>query len=143
MSELSIANMDFEASKYIVILNYPPLIVCQQCQHAIWPKEVHRHYYGIEHRLSNQIVNQITAVVQGLNNLYQDASLLVHPIAVERPIQPLKLRRDGLLYRRVPAQCQYVCISENTIREHLRVAHNTSRYGRKGRPSKRQQQRQE
>lgn len=78
-------------------------------------------------------------MVQGLEGLLQGPSQLRHPERVERPIEGLKLRRDGLLCRRVPAQCQYICISEGSMLEHLRGAHDSSRYGRKGRPSKRQQ----
>ena len=39
--------------------------VCRQCQHAIWPREVRRHYYGIEHRLPKKTVDRIEVAIQG------------------------------------------------------------------------------
>lgn len=56
---LLVTSMDSEALKYIVVLTNPPLIVCKQCQHAIWPKEIRRYYHGDEHDLSIQIISRI------------------------------------------------------------------------------------
>ena len=66
--------MEFQASNYIVALTNPPLAVCKQCQHAIWPREVRRHYYSKEHRLPKKIVDQIEVAIQGWDGLYQGPS---------------------------------------------------------------------
>ena len=66
--------MEFQAFNYIVALTNPPLVVCKQCQHAIWPREVRRHYYGKEHRLPKKIVDQVEVAIQGWDGLYQGPS---------------------------------------------------------------------
>ena len=133
--------MEFQASNYIVALTNLPLAVCKQCQHAIWPREVRRHYYGKEYRLPKKIVDQIEVAIQGWDGLYQGLSQLEASTPVSRPIALLKLRRDGLLCRGEPINCQFVCCNEKMIRKHLGQAYNMSLYGRKGRPIKRQQER--
>ena len=133
--------MEFQASNYIVALTNLLLAVCKQYQHAIWPREVRRHYYGKEHRLPKKIVDQIEVAIQGWDGLYQGPSQLEASTPVSRPIASLKLRRDGLLCRGEPINCQFVYCNEKMMRKHLGQAHNMSLYGRKGRPTKRQQER--
>lgn len=43
--------MEFQVFNYIELLGEPSLVVCKQCQHAVWPKEVIRHFCGAEHDL--------------------------------------------------------------------------------------------
>ena len=133
--------MEFQASNYIVALTNPLLAVCKQCQHAIWPREVRRHYYSKEYRLPKKIVDQIEVAIQGWDGLYQGPSQLEAPTPVNRPIEPLKLQRDGLLYREEPTKYQFVYYKKEMIRKYLGQAYNISLYGRKGRPTKRQQER--
>ena len=100
-----------------------------------------RHYYSKEYRLPKKIVDQIEVAIQGWDGLYQRLSQLEALTLVSRPIALLKLRRDGLLCRGEPINCQFVCYNEKIIRKHLGQAYNISLYGRKGRPTKRQQER--
>ncbi len=135
--------MEGPAFNYIELLNDPSLVVCKQCQHAIWPKEVSRHFHDAEHDLSRETVGQIVTTVEELPGLTQDSTQLNVPVAVERAFTSLRLRRDGLLCQIEPARCHYVCTTEDVMRKHLRQVHRASRYRRKGRPTKRQQKRQE
>lgn len=139
----SIATMAFPVFNYIELLDGPPLVVCKQCQHAVWPNEVRSHFGGAEHDLSRNAIKQITATVEVRQESYQYPTQLEVSVSVERPFQSLQLRRDGLLCRFPAAHCHYVCCKEGTMRKHLRQVHHASRYRQKGRPTRRQQEWQE
>ena len=63
-----------------------------------------RYYYSKEYRLPKKIVDQIEVAIQGWDGLYQGPSQLEAPTPVNRPIELLKLQRDGLLYREEPTK---------------------------------------
>jgi len=111
--------MEFQIFNYIELLDSPPLVVCKQCQHAVWLKEVIRHFCGAEHDLPKEIIRQIIITVQERKELYQYPTQLESPIAIERPFHSLQLRHDGLLCQFQPGHCHYVCITEKSMQEHL------------------------
>ncbi len=136
------AAMEFQVFNYIELLGGPSLVVCKQCQHAVWPREIGRHFCDTEHDLPKKIIRQIITTVQEREELYQYPFQLDLPIAVEHPFKSLQVRHNGLLCQFQPECCHYVCCKEESIRKHLRQAHHASQYGRKGRPTRRQQERQ-
>ncbi len=135
--------MEFQIFNYIELLDGPLLVVCKQCQHAVWLKEVIRHFCGAEHDLPKKIIRQITTTVQKHKELYQYSTQLESPIAIERSFKSLQLHCDGLLYQFQPGHCHYVCISEKSMWEHAWQAHHASQYGWKEWPTKCQQEWQE
>ena len=137
------AAMEFQVFNYIKLLGGPPLVVCKQCQHAVWPREIGRHFRDTEHDLPKKIIRQIITTVQEREELYQYPSQLDLPIAVEHPFKSLQVRHNGLLCQFQPECCHYVCCKEESIQKHLRQAHHASQYGQKKWPTRHQQEWQE
>jgi len=50
------AAMKFQVFNYIKLLGGPLLVVCKQCQHAVWLREIDRHFCDIEHNLLKKII---------------------------------------------------------------------------------------
>ena len=91
------AVMKFQIFNYIKLLNSLSLVVCKQCQHAVWLKKVIRHFYDAEHDLLKKIIRQIIITVQECKELYQYLTQLESPIAIECSFKSLQLHCDELL----------------------------------------------
>ncbi len=132
--------MEFQIFNYIKLLDSPSLVVCKQCQHAVWLKKVIRHFCGAEHDLPKKIIRQITITVQKCKELYQYLTQLESPIAIECPFKSLQLHCDELLCQFQPGHCHYVCISKKSMQEHAWQAHYALQYRWKEWPTKCQQE---
>ncbi len=135
--------MKFQIFNYIELLDSSLLVVCKQCQHAVWLKKVIRHFCGAEHDLLKKIIRQITTTVQKHKELYQYLTQLESPIAIECSFKSLQLCYDELLCQFQPGHCHYVCISEKSMQEHAWQAHYALQYRQKEWPTKCQQEWQE
>ncbi len=89
--------MEFQIFNYIELLDSSSLVVCKQCQHAVWLKKVIRHFCGAEHDLPKKIIRQITITVQKHKELYQYSTQLESPIAIKCPFKSLQLCCNELL----------------------------------------------
>ncbi len=137
------AAMKFQVFNYIKLLGGPSLVVCKQCQHAVWLREIGRHFCDTEHNLPKKIIRQIITTVQKRKELYQYLSQLDLPITVEHLFKSLQVHHNGLLCQFQPECCHYVCCKEESIQKHLRQAHHASQYGWKRWPTRCQQEQQE
>ena len=83
------AAMKFQVFNYIELLNSFLLVVCKQCQHAVWLRKIGRHFCDTEHNLFKKIIRQIIITVQKCKKLYQYSSQLDLLIAVEHSFKSL------------------------------------------------------
>ncbi len=135
--------MKFQIFNYIELLDSLSLMVCKQCQHAVWLKEVIRHFCGAEHDLLKKIIRQVIITVQKHKELYQYLTQLELLIVIECSFHSLQLHHDELLCQFQPGHCHYVCITEKSMQKHLQQAHHASQYRQKGWSTKCQQEQQE
>jgi len=135
--------MKFQVFNYIELLDGFSLVVCKQCQHAVWLKKVIRHFHDAKHDLLKKIIRQITVIVQKHKELYQYLTQLESLIVIEHSFQLLQLCCDELLCQFQSEHCHYVCITEKSIQKHLWQAHHASQYEWKEQLTKHQQEWQE
>lgn len=114
------------------------LAVCKQCQHAVWPQEIQRHFNGPKHAVSHRLITEITQVVNTWTQLIRDPMELTIPDWVEQLIPYLEFVRNGFLCDIDPESCRYICCTQEAIRTHIRQKHSISQYQRRGRPSQSQ-----
>lgn len=110
------------------------VIVCQRCQHAVYPTQVIAHLTSTRHRLGVGHARQIQAVVQQWDGISQDILERSFPTQVQKPIIGLQVYTDGILCTHVD-RCGYVCRSKESIRKHWRTKHNWTPFHHKGHQS--------
>jgi hypothetical protein len=116
------------------------VIICRQCQHAVWPSEVEQHLKG-KHHLSKKDAQHIQTAIQQWDGLEYIPTPLELPTTIDDPIPEIKLHHDGLLCQREPSQCYYITRSIKVMKQHWRDNHQWSARHQKGRPSEQQQER--
>jgi len=107
--------MKFQVFNYIKLLDDSLLVVCKQCQHAVWLREIGRHFCDTEHNLFKKIIRQIIITVQKCKKLYQYLSQLDLLITVEHSFKSLQVHHNELLCQFQPECCHYVCCKEEFI----------------------------
>src|ERR1700722_9428725 len=115
------------------------VIICRQCKHAVWPREVKKHLTGKKHRLRQAEARSIHEAIEHWDGLEHDPDQLTLPNIIDEPISGLDIYPDGLLCEREPLQCQYITRSLAVMKKHWREEHNWT-LPRGGRPSERQRQ---
>ena len=128
-------------AQYVDRISKYRLAVCKECQHAVWPQQMRRHFNGPKHTISYPLVDDIVRVVNTWTQLIQRPEQLTIPDSVEQPISHLELIRDGFLCDIKPDQCHYIAHTQESIRVHIQQKHRSSRYRRTGRPSQSQRAR--
>jgi hypothetical protein len=113
------------------------VIVCRQCQHAVWPSEVEHHLRGKSHRLTRQDAHQVHAAIQQWDGLEHISTSLELPTIIDQPIPELRQHVDGLLCIRDREECQYITQLLDVMKRHWREKHQWSWTDHRGRPSKR------
>ena len=103
-----------------------PLVVCKECQHAVWPDQIKGHLTSKHHKLPHKDAQRVAEEVQGWTELLQYPGELEVPIIIDRPIAQLPLHDDGFLCQLDPTRCHYICRSEKSIKEHWRKQHQWS-----------------
>ncbi len=109
------AAMKFQVFNYIELLDSLLLVVCKQCQHAVWLREIDRHFCDTEHDLLKKIIRQIITTIQKHKKLYQYLSQLDLLITVEHSFKLLQVCHNELLCQFQPECCHYVCCKEEFI----------------------------
>jgi hypothetical protein len=117
------------------------VIVCRQCQHAVWPSEVEHHLRGKSHQLTRQDAHQVHAAIQQWDGLEHISTSLELPAIIDQCIPELEQHVDGLLCIRDREECQYITRSLDVMKRHWREKHQWSIQGKRGRPSEQQRQR--
>jgi hypothetical protein len=91
------AAMKFQVFNYIELLGGLLLVVCKQCQHAVWLRKIGRHFCDTEHDLLKKIIRQIITTVQKCKKLYQYPFQLDLLITVEHSFKSLQVHYNELL----------------------------------------------
>lgn len=47
------------ASQYLQHVEEWKVVVCKQCKHAIWPREIQAHFKGVQHRLPSDEIQRM------------------------------------------------------------------------------------
>ncbi|KAF2482205.1 hypothetical protein BDY17DRAFT_155157 [Neohortaea acidophila] len=81
------------------------IIVCKECQHAVWPQEVPRHLQGKQHQVLLQAARAIAIEVQEWPGVIHNKTDLAIPLYIHGPIAELPLYTDGLQCRVEPERC--------------------------------------
>jgi hypothetical protein len=94
--------------KYFDHLAVYGLVVCKECQYAVWPEEIKGHLHGKHHRLLRKAAEKIAEEIHGWPGLIPFASELEVPFRVDTPIPQLPLFEDGLKCRLEPGKYRYI-----------------------------------
>lgn len=123
--------------KNLVHLPEYQIIVCiaPNCQHAVWPSEVRQHFRSIYHQLDKVELQDLTRIVQALNQLAHKPNELPNLQTLSQPIPHLNIYYDGLLCQLTPECCRYICRNAKNMATHCRNQHSWTKYASKGRPT--------
>ena len=70
--------------RYIQHLPTYGVIVCKQCQHAVWPQHMRKHLDSSHKQLSKREKEEIIQVIEGLDNLRKQETFEVPVQVVQR-----------------------------------------------------------
>ena len=109
------------ASSLFYHLEEQRVIVCRECRYAVWPDQVSAHL-RLKHEAPRKEVRAIATEVAswGLQRSPEDFRLVRTGL---QPLDHLPVYQDGVACQLRPAQCQYVCRSLTSLRNHWRTAH--------------------
>jgi hypothetical protein len=65
------------------------VIICRQCKHAVWPREVKKHLTGKKHRLRQAEARSIHEAIEHWDGLEHDPDQLTLPNIIDEPIPGL------------------------------------------------------
>lgn len=121
-----------QASDVFTYLSDYQVIVCRHCRYAVWPSEVRTHLQGRRHRSHHSQASSIATAVTHLGPLAQTPASFRSLRSVPTRIKHIPLYTDGLQCRLRPADCDYICRSDDVMRKHWRQQHNWSLCGSRG-----------
>jgi hypothetical protein len=121
------------ASEYFDHLPEWHVVVCKECQHAVWPQQVKGHLQSKQHRITVKEAAAIAEEIQEWPGVAQYGSEFEVPVHVDRPVPELPLYQDGTMCQLDSTRCSYICRDTKTMKKHWRVQHGWSiRNGRGG-----------
>lgn len=123
-----------EASEYFHYLPAWQVIVCKECQFAVWPNEVQGHLQGKQHRIAKKTARTIAEDAQSWIGVAQYSGELALPAYVHEPIPELPLYVDGLRCDFGRDECTYVCRDRKTLKWHWQTQHQWSTRSKPGKP---------
>ena len=102
------------------------VVVCKECQYAVWPDQVKGHLQGKQHRVPIVEASGISEKVQEWPGVTRFPSEFQMPTYVEEPVVEIPLYTDGWKCRLDDQQCPYICRDIKTIKKHWRTHHGWS-----------------
>ncbi|KAL8685459.1 MAG: hypothetical protein Q9218_007746, partial [Villophora microphyllina] len=118
-------------SQYLVHLPELRIIICKQCQHAVWPTEITGHLKGPQHRVKRSLAKTIQESVHTWDVIAHPSQLVALEHATD-PIPGLPVYLDGL--RCQQEGCPYIGRETNSMKAHFRQQHPGVR-GKRGKGS--------
>ena len=110
-----------------------PVIICQQCEYAVRPKQVVYHLTHSPHRTPIAVARQVAQSIEEWDEVEEDPDQLWFPTAINKPIEGLTTYQDGILCTQ-SAHYGYVCRNVKAMKIHWRQEHGWSIYQQSGRP---------
>ena len=108
------------ATQYFTRLREYRVIVCKECKHAVWPKEVDPHLSGKHHKVKKEERESVQESIHSMwRGLITDPEQFVAPVEVEEPIPELS-SYEGLMCR----FCAYITTTEKSLKWHWKDKHN-------------------
>lgn len=117
------------------------VIICKECQYAVWPSQVRSHLQGKQHRIPGKEAAAIQDDIKQWPGVVPFASELEIPRCIPQPIAEVPLYTDGLQCQLSPVDCQYICRKHNSIQKHWKDQHNWSIQSNRGGSGQRKQRR--
>lgn len=102
------------------------VVICKQCQHAVWPEEVRGHLQGKQHRISRKEADAVADEIEQWPGIIHYRGEFNVPSRIDEPIPELPLYTDGFQCRLDTARCSYICRDEKTLKKHWHIEHNWS-----------------
>ena len=112
-----------------------PIIICTQCQHGVWPKEVQKHLTGSHHNWASKQAKKAAQVIQSWEGIEWDPAKIEWPKKFTSIIPELEMFSDGLLCQMAPGTCFYIGRTRESLRQHWWDRHHFSIRKKPGWPS--------
>jgi superfamily II DNA or RNA helicase len=120
------------ASEYFYHIGEWRVIMCRECQVAVWPDQVRSHLQNKQHRLNRKDAEGIQDDIQLWYGIENCRSNFTVPAFVRMPVERLPVYNDGQMCMLEPEKCQYICRSTQGIRIHLCNVHKWSARNTRG-----------
>jgi hypothetical protein len=120
------------AFDYFTCLPKYRVVLCKICHYCVWPDNARTHLREKHSRLPKAERALICDELQIWQEVSHSHEHFEVPQAVDRPIQGLRLFRDGKQCRLEPERCTFVCRSMSSLKRHWRAVHKWSATGRRG-----------
>lgn len=115
-------NDDRRAFELFAFLGKYKVIVCRDCQHAVWPMEVDSHLRGSKHKMLKHDRDRVQAEIRRWQGLIWNEDGLKLPLVLEEAIPELSVH-DGYMCTIDQEICKAVWVSEERLRHHWRERH--------------------
>ena len=113
--------------------------ICRQCKHGVWPRQIQAHCQGRSHRWNRARSIQIQTEICQWPNIIHEINQLPG-IDPKPPIDPqLRVYNNGFKCIAQTDQCEFICCTEKTMKNHLTQNHPNIR-GKRGARTKLQRQ---
>jgi superfamily II DNA or RNA helicase len=124
--------------KHFNFLRHQRVLVCKQCQYAVWLDEIAGHLGGKAHDVKRSEINGIREELLS----YQDTATresFKFPPRTDSAISELRPPKEGIACR-YNEECSYVCSTDEAMRKHHASYHQWTGNAKGGRPTKAEQQ---
>ena len=111
--------------QFFVIVPQRRVVVCKQCQHAVWPGDVAGHLKGVHHRLRAKEAAKIKLEVQAAP-VIQDPAEFESIQHLDEPIPELKVYYDAWACTAEPT-CHYTTLAIGSLKVHCAQQHPGAR----------------
>ena len=108
------------------------VIVCKECQYAVWPSEVRGHLTGKQHRMPAKTAQLIATEVQAWPRIITFPHEFSIPASIGAPIPELPLYTDRFQCQLGSVPCTFVGRGRESIRKHWKQQHGWSMQKRGG-----------
>lgn len=113
---------DCRAFELFAFLSKYGVIVCRECQYAVWPMEIGSHLAGSMHKMLKNDRDRIQQEVQRWKGLVWNKDTLMLPIALEEVIPELSVH-DGFLCTIDQQVCNAISLRKKGMKDHWREVH--------------------
>jgi hypothetical protein len=94
------------------------VIICKECQYAVWPSQVTGHLVNKQHGMSRKSATVVSEEVQQWPGVIQFPSEFQAPEYVEAAVDGLLVFEDRVKCQLEDGQCSYVCRGLDSIKAH-------------------------
>jgi hypothetical protein len=108
------------------------VVVCRECQYAVWPAQVKGHLMNKQHGMSGKQAAAVSEEISEWPGVAQYSGEFHMPKYVEQAVDGLPVFTDGIKCHLDQGECSYVGRSIAVVKEHWRKAHGFSAGQRRG-----------